>query len=150
MNNYIHITVAAIVENNGDFLMVEEHSSRLAQNVFNQPAGHFENNESIINAVVRETLEETAWLVEPKFVVGIYQSFNDKNQDATQYLRFCIACNAIEKTNNPLDPDIINSLWINPQDIMALDNTRSPMVKHCLQDYLDGQCFPLDILTTLR
>ena len=150
MNNYIHITVAAIVENNGDFLMVEEHSSRLAQNVFNQPAGHVENNESIINAVVRETLEETAWLVEPKFVVGIYQSFNDKNQDATQYLRFCIACNAIEKTNNPLDPDIINSLWINPQDIMALDNTRSPMVKRCLQDYLDGQCFPLDILTTLR
>ena len=150
MNDYIHVTVAAIVENNGAFLMVEEHSSRLSLNVFNQPAGHVENNEPIIHAVVRETLEETAWKVEPKFVVGIYQSFKDRDQNSTQYLRFCIACTAIEKTNNPLDPDIIKSLWMSPQDIMSSNNTRSPMVKRCLQDYLDGQHFPLDILTTLR
>ena len=150
MNDHIHITVAAIVENNGDFLMVEENSSRLAQNVINQPAGHVENNEPIINAVIRETLEETAWLVKPEFLVGIYQSFNDKNDDTHQYLRFCIACNAIEKTDNPLDPDIINSLWMSPKDIMDSNNMRSPMVKRCLQDYLDGQYFPLDILTTLR
>ena len=150
MSDYIHVTVAAIVENKGEFLMVEEFSSRLKQNVINQPAGHVENNEPILEAVIRETLEETAWRVKPEFLVGIYQSHTDNNNESTQYLRFCIACTTIEKTKNSLDPDIIKSLWMSPTDILALDNARSPMVKRCLQDYLNDQRFSLDILTTLR
>ena len=130
--------------------MVEEYSSRLAKNVINQPAGHVEKNERIIDAVVRETLEETSWLVKPQFLIGVYQSFIDGSNESTQYLRFCIACSVIKKTDNALDPDIIRSSWMNQEEIMTLTNPRSPMVQHCLKDYIHGQRFSLDILTALR
>lgn len=150
MSDYIHLTVASIVKNENKFLMVEEFSSRLEQNVFNQPAGHVENNEPIIEAIVRETLEETAWQVQPEAVIGIYQSFIDGNNEQTQYLRICFECSVITKTNYSLDPDILRAVWMTSDEILNLNNPRSPMVKRCLQDYLNGQRFSLDILTALR
>lgn len=150
MDDFIHLTVASITENNNQFLMVEEYSKRLQKNVINQPAGHVENNEPILDAVVRETLEETAWRVEPQEVVGIYQSFIDGNNDSTQYLRICIACAPVSQTNNAIDSDILQATWLTADEVLNLSNPRSPMVKRCLQDYLNGQRFSLDILTALR
>ena len=149
MKDYIHLTVAAIVEKEERFLMVEEHSSKLGKNVINQPAGHVENNEAIFDAVIRETLEETAWLVKPLNIVGIYQSFTDGNKENTQYLRICFACDAIKQTENSIDPDITQALWLSASEIQTLNNARSPMVKQCLNDYLSGKSFPLDMLNAL-
>ena len=150
MKDYIHLTVAAIIEHDQQFLMVEEYSKKLKKNVINQPAGHVENNEPILDAIVRETLEETAYMVKPEKIIGIYQSFIDENNDNTQYLRVCYACSLIMKTDNALDPDIVRALWLNKEEILSLSNARSPMVKQCLSDYLAGKSFPLEFITALR
>lgn len=150
MPDHIHLTVAAITEHQNKFLMVEEFSKKLNHRVINQPAGHVEKNEFVFDAVIRETLEETAWRVTPETVIGIYQSFTDGNNDSIQYLRICFSCSADEQTDQALDPDIIQALWLSADEIFASTNTRSPMVKQSLQDYLDGQRFSLDILTALR
>ena len=150
MDDYIHLTVAAITEHQNKFLMVEEFSKKLKHTVINQPAGHVEKNEKILDAVIRETLEETAYRVEPEAVVGIYQSFTDGNNESTQYLRVCFACSINEKTKLPLDDDIIRTIWLSADEILTLENARSPMVKQSLRDYLAGKRFSLDILTALR
>lgn len=150
MDDHIHLTVASITEHQNKFLMVEEFSKKLKHKVINQPAGHVENNESIFDAVIRETLEETAWLVKPEAVIGIYQSFTDGNHDSVQYLRVCFSCSIDKQTDQALDSDIIQALWLSAEDILALKNARSPMVSQSLQDYLDGKRFSLDILTALR
>ena len=150
MDDHIHLTVASIIEHQNKFLMVEEFSKKLKHKVINQPAGHVENNEAIIDAVIRETLEETAWKVIPEAVVGIYQSFTDGNNQSVQYLRVCFACAIDAQTNQALDSDIIRSLWLDADQILALSNARSPMVKESMRDYLAGKRFSLDILTALR
>ena len=150
MDDHIHLTVASITEHQNKFLMVEEFSKKLKHKVINQPAGHVENNEAIIDAVIRETLEETAWKITPDSVVGIYQSFTDGNNESVQYLRVCFACSIDTQTDRPLDPDIIQAVWLSADEILALKNTRSPMVKQSMRDYLAGKRFSLDILTALR
>lgn len=149
MGSYIHLTVAAICENNGRFLMVEEFSNSLAKNVINQPAGHVEPNESIIAGVKRETLEETGWLVEPKHITGIYETSIGKSKQETHYLRICFACDLVEDTKHDIDSDIIATHWLTAEQISQLSNPRSEMVSQCVQDYLNGNQIPLDIVTSL-
>lgn len=139
-----HITVAAVVERDGRFLMVEERID--GQRVYNQPAGHLENNESLVQAVIRETLEETAWEVRPDHLVGLYRW--TRPHDQLTYLRACFSCSCLSHyPERALDEGIERAVWLSPQEISALGpQLRSPMVLKCLANYLSGQRFPLTLL----
>lgn len=136
-------TVAAVVENEGKFLFVRERFN--GTEVLNQPAGHLEDNESLVEALQREVLEETAWKIEPVSLIGIYR-LRLPEKDRT-YLRYCFAAKAIEQTDSMLDPDILGTQWLTPKQLDSHEcRLRSSMVKRSLQDYLDGARYPLDIL----
>jgi 8-oxo-dGTP pyrophosphatase MutT (NUDIX family) len=137
-------TVAAVIENNNRFLMVEEEIN--GQMTLNQPAGHLESGESLIEAVIRETLEETAWTFIPSNLVGIYRWQHPKSEDT--YMRFCFTgeVNQHDK-NQTLDEDIHQALWLSKDEILARQqNFRSPLVLNCFNDYLNGQRHPLTLL----
>lgn len=142
-----HATVAAIVEDNGKFLLVEETTDR--GNRFNQPAGHLEDNESLIEAVVRETLEETAYTFEPTSLLGVYQWKHEHND--TTYLRFAYIGNV--SNHQPqlgLDDGIIRTVWMSAEEMRNNANLmRSPQVLTCIEDYLSGRHFPLSVVTHL-
>lgn len=142
-----HATVAAIVEDNGKFLLVEETTDR--GNRFNQPAGHLEDNESLIEAVIRETLEETAYTFNPEALLGIYHWKHEHND--TTYLRFAyIGSVTNHQPNLALDEGIIRAVWMTIDEIRSnAALMRSPQVLTCIEDYLNGQQFPLSIVTHL-
>lgn len=144
MSWHPHATVAVIVEKEGRFLLVEEESS--GQIVINQPAGHIEENESFITAAKREALEETAWHVEPEFLTGFYVYKSGNN--GTTYHRACFYARATEhEENRKLDDGIIRTLWLTRDEIVAqMDKLRSPMVLRCIDDYLEGKRFPLELI----
>ena len=139
-----HATVAAIVEDSeGRLLMVEESSH--GKIVFNQPAGHIEENETVIDAVRRETLEETGWEIEPLHLLGIYVYKAPAN--GVTYYRFCYRARPVRKVTDRLDSDIIAAHWLQPEQIAALGHQlRSPLVLQCIEDYRQGQRFPLDLI----
>jgi 8-oxo-dGTP pyrophosphatase MutT (NUDIX family) len=140
-----HVTVAAIIEQNGKFLLVEEHTSQGL--LFNQPAGHLEPNESLPAAVIRETLEESAYVFEPQNLIGIYR-WHAPESDTT-YLRFAFAGRIL--THHPertLDEGIVRALWMTSEEIRAtIARHRSPLVLRCVEDYLAGKHYPLEIIT---
>lgn len=140
-----HVTVAAIVERDGRFLLVEETSS--AGVVYNQPAGHLEPRESLIEAVIREMREETAWGFRPSAVVGIYRWVHPDN-DIT-YLRFCFTGQAYDHDpEQGLDAGIIRTWWLSRGEIDEVaGQLRSPLVSRCIDDYLSGRRFSLDLCT---
>lgn len=142
-----HATVAAIVEDNGKFLLVEEETDR--GNRFNQPAGHLEDNESLLEAVMRETLEETAYTFEPEALLGIYHWKHEHND--TTYLRFAyIGTVSNHQPNMALDDGIIRSVWMTIDEIRDKAMLmRSPQVLTCIEDYLNGKRFPLSVITHL-
>ena len=142
-----HATVAAIVEQNGLFLLVEEVTER--GNRFNQPAGHLEDNETITEAVIRETLEETAYTFTPQALLGIYHWKHEHND--TTYLRFAFIGEANNhQPNLALDDGIIRAVWMSVEEIRAQKHLmRSPQVITCIEDYLSGQRFPLNVITHL-
>ena len=142
-----HATVAAIVEDNGKFLLVEETTDR--GNRFNQPAGHLEDNESLIEAVIRETLEETAYTFNPEALLGIYHWKHEHND--TTYLRFAyIGSVTNHQPNLALDEGIIRAAWMTIDEIRSnAALMRSPQVLTCIEDYLNGQQFPLSVVTHL-
>ncbi len=141
------ITVAAICEQHGRFLLVEERSKSSNKVVFNQPSGHLENGETIIAGVVRETLEETCRHFTPDALVGLYRlpAANGKT-----YIRYTF-CGSIsdEDPAAELDPDIIRTHWLTPDAIYASTALRSPLVSNCISDYLSGVRYPLDVLKEL-
>ncbi len=138
-----HITVAAVIERQDRFLVVEEETDE--GRVFNQPAGHWEPGESLIDAVIRETREETAWRFRPLGVVGIYQWRVPRT--GTTYLRFCFHGEVDEpRVERPLDTGILRAVWLSRQDLEREQRLRSPMVLRCIDDYLAGHRFPLEIL----
>jgi len=143
MNASPHITVATIVENQGRFLMVEERSE--ANLVYNQPAGHLECNESLFDAATRETLEETAWEVEIRHFLGIYQYTSPQN--GVDYVRHCFIADPLQKRQGyTLDPDITRALWLSMNEIKQNEHKlRSPLVLAVLEDYLNGVRFPLSL-----
>ncbi len=140
----IHITVAAIIESDNKFLMVEEQCS--GQRVINQPAGHLEPGETLIQATIRETLEETTWTFKPNYLVGIYRWVNPDTEDS--YIRVALAGQA----NNPdssltLDTGIIQALWLSIEELQAQQQRmRTPLVMKCIHDYLAGANHSLDLL----
>ncbi|NOT14567.1 MAG: NUDIX hydrolase [Methylotenera sp.] len=142
-----HTTVAAIVEQNGKFLLVEETTDR--GNRFNQPAGHLEDKETLLQAVVRETLEESAYAFSPTALLGIYHWKHEHND--TTYLRFAfIGSVHNHQPNRSLDDGIIRAVWMSIEEIRAQAHLmRSPQVLTCFEDYLSGRQFPLSVLTHL-
>ena len=143
----IDVTVAAVIERDGRFLVVEEVVSGRA--VLNQPAGHLEPNESLIEAAIRETLEETGHAFEPRNVVGIYQWHSE--EAGTTFLRvaFCGPADAPSKPAR-LDDGIIGFHWLTASDLRRRTRQlRSPMVLRCLDDYVAGIRYPLDCVTHL-
>lgn len=142
-----HVTVAALVEREGRFLMVEEEVDGAI--VYNQPAGHLEQGESLTEAVIRETLEETGWHFLPTALVSIYRWM--KPADGGTYLRFCFAgqCERHDPAR-PLDTGILRAVWMTPDELRQIaPQLRSPMVLRCIDDYLAGHRHPLDLLADL-
>lgn len=140
-------TVAAIVEQNGKFLLVEEETER--GNRFNQPAGHLEDDETLLQAVIRETLEETAYTFTPELLLGIYH-WKHRHNDTT-YLRFAFIGKA--GAHNPtqaLDDGIVRAVWMGVDEMREKAHLmRSEQVLACVEDYLSGKRFPLEVLTHL-
>ena len=142
-----HITVAAVVQKDDRFLLVEELAD--GRNVFNQPAGHLEPGESLVEAVIRETLEETAWRFEPHALSGIYQWAHPEKQKT--FIRFAFAGEVTKHLpDRELDTGIIRAVWLDKDQLVARSGQlRSPMVLRCIDDYLSGQRFPLDLVSQL-
>jgi 8-oxo-dGTP pyrophosphatase MutT (NUDIX family) len=142
-----HVTVAAIIERDGRFLLVEEHTADGIR--LNQAAGHLEEGESLVDACVRETLEETAHQVAVDALVGIYQWA--RPQGDITYLRFVFACTDLgENPGRALDDGIIRTLWLGPTELAKnLHRMRSPLVMQCIEDYQAGQRFPLSLICHL-
>jgi ADP-ribose pyrophosphatase YjhB (NUDIX family) len=142
-----NVVVAAIVEHEGRFLLVEEEADGAL--VLNQPAGHLDEGESLLDAVVRETLEETAWHVEPRALLGVYRWPHPKK--GVTYLRFAFIASALrEDPGRRLDHGIVRALWLTPDEIRAeRARHRSPTVERCLNDYLAGKRYPLEMLKDL-
>jgi 8-oxo-dGTP pyrophosphatase MutT (NUDIX family) len=138
-------TVAAIIERDGKFLLVEEETDDGIR--YNQPAGHLDDGESLPEACARETLEETAWRFEPTELVGIYQWGPASKPDLT-YLRFAFAGTlGVFEEGRTLDEGIICAVWKTPAEIEADQALhRSPLVWRCVQDYLSGRRYPLDLI----
>lgn len=138
-------TVAAIAEKDGRFLLVEENINNKL--VFNQPAGHLEHGETIFEAVKREVLEETAWEFQPNYLVGVYLYPNPNNPDIS-YLRFCFYGHCSnEHKDQALDDGIVRAVWLSRNEIESESNRmRSPLVEQCINDYLKGNRYPLDII----
>ncbi len=140
-----HLTVAAIIQRDNKFLCVEEHPRHA--NVINQPAGHVDENESILEAVKREVLEETGYAFEPSDIVGLYY-FTASNQQT--YLRVCYTGSITAQIHDgPLDPDIMQTHWFELEELKR-QTLRSPIVIDAISDYLDGQRFPLSLITHKR
>ena len=142
-----HVTVAAIIQNDDKFLMVEECIDGAMR--YNQPAGHLEPGESLTDAVIRETLEETAWHFKPASLTGIYRWNNPANNRT--FLRFSFTGDCLNHDSSlKLDKDIHQVLWMTLADIEARSNAlRSPMVLQSLYDFLNGTHYPLAILKEL-
>jgi len=141
------VTVAAIVEVDGRFLMVEE---RVAGNlVLNQPAGHLEDRETLIEAAVRETREETAWRFHPLAFVGVYLWRSPITERS--FLRFAF-CGTVDdhQPRLPLDVGIVRTVWMTREQLQAQPaRLRSPLVLRCIDDYRAGSRKPLDSVATL-
>ncbi|GAB7564525.1 NUDIX hydrolase [Methylobacillus methanolivorans] len=142
-----HTTVAAIVEQQGRFLLVEEETADGIR--LNQPAGHVENGESLLEAAVREAREETAYRFTPQSLLGIYH-WRHPLKDIT-YLRFAFIGQVDDhQADLALDDGIIRALWMTADEIRATKaQHRSPQVLTCVEHYLAGQHFPLNAITHL-
>ncbi|MDD2883650.1 MAG: NUDIX hydrolase [Dechloromonas sp.] len=139
-----NVTVAAVVERDGKFLLVEEETE--AGLAFNQPAGHLEQGESLLDAVVREALEETAYHFKPTCLVGIY-TWQHPTKGLT-YLRFAFAGELRGwDADRALDEGIVAARWLSLDEIKATRaRHRSPLILRGIEDYLAGQRGPLDLL----
>lgn len=144
------VTVAAIIEEQGRFLLVEETTPDGIR--LNQPAGHLEPGESPQQGVIREALEETAYDFTPTALVGVYLSRNVSSartgKDAT-YLRMAFAGKPGTRHDRALDAGILQAVWMTRDEIAACtDRHRSPLVLQCIDDYLAGQQAPLSLVVT--
>ncbi|MCK9608604.1 MAG: NUDIX hydrolase [Methylomonas sp.] len=141
-----HVTVAAVIQKNQRYLLVEETTDNGI--AFNQPAGHLEPGEDLISAIKREVLEETAWQFQPEALVAV--QLWRKTPDFPSFVRFCFTGSV--HSHNPdqaLDTGILATHWLSHQEIMAKrDQLRSPLVLICVDEYLKGQHHPLSLLQT--
>jgi ADP-ribose pyrophosphatase YjhB (NUDIX family) len=137
------VTVAAVIERDGKFLFVEEMID--GRKVINQPAGHLDPGESLAAGCAREVLEETAHRFEPSGLVGIYR-WHYAPKDVT-FLRFCFRGKVLGVEDRKLDKEIIRTLWLTPAEVKASAARRSPLVLKCVEDYLAGRNYPLDVFS---
>lgn len=143
-----HLTVAAVIEEDGRFLLVEERSE--GKIVLNQPAGHVEEEETLIEAVIRETLEESACPFQPEAITGIYRWCSPDNGITYLRLAFCGTHGQCDR-DLALDTDIITTHWLSLDAIKArTTQLRSPLVMRCIEDYLAGQRYPLKLVKEIR
>lgn len=141
------LTVAAIIERDGRFLVVEEMDGASPERVYNQPAGHVEPGESILDAVRREVREETGLAFTPESVVGIYQL---QARNGNDYCRVCFRGTVpADAEAVPEDPDILGCRWLTRGDLAAAP-LRSGLVLRCLDDALAGAAYPLSLVETVR
>jgi len=141
------VTVAAVAERDGRFLFVEERAS--GRVVVNQPAGHLEDGETFLEAVIRETLEETAWQFQPTAVVGVYV-WRPEHQSKT-FLRIAFAGELSDHDPaRPLDTGILRTRWLTRDELVTPRlRLRSPLVTQCVDDYLSGARYPLALINHL-
>ena len=139
-----HVTVAAVIERDEKYLLVEEETSQGIR--FNQPAGHLEAGESLLTAVAREVLEESAYHFVPQHLLGIYR-WHATESDTT-YLRFAFTGKITgHDPHRSLDTGILQALWLTADEIRATQaRHRSPLNLRCVEDYLAGKRYPLDLL----
>ncbi len=144
------VTVAAIIEHEGRFLMIEEQAADGLR--LNQPAGHLEQGEALTQAVVREALEESAHDFTPTALIGMYLSRNVSSKRSavqTTYLRFAFTGTLGQRHERALDTGIVRTLWMTHAELAACpERHRSPLVLRCIDDYLAGQRAPLSLLYT--
>jgi len=139
------VTVAAVIERDGRLLFVEEMAN--GRRVLNQPAGHLDPGETLAQAVAREVLEETAHRFTPTALLGVYRWLYDK-EDVT-FLRFAFL-GRVEgvEAGRALDKEILAAVWLTPGELAArLAEHRSPLVQQCVDDFLAGRSFPLEVLS---
>lgn len=138
------VTVAAVIEREGRFLLVEERiDDRL---VLNQPAGHLDPGESLAAACAREVMEETAHRFEPTALVGIYR-WHYAAKDVT-FLRFCFSGKVGGEEKRPLDREIVRLHWLTADEVrQRAGQHRSPLVQTCVDDFLAGRRFPLEVFS---
>ncbi len=141
------LTVAAVIEARGRFLLVEEWVAGAL--VVNQPAGHVEDDESLVEAVMREVVEETAWRFRPTAIVGVYLWTHPETGKSFLRAAFCGRCHSHDP-DLPLDDGIQRAFWLNRQQLAArAEQLRSPMVLRCIDDFLQGSRHSLDLVTHL-
>jgi ADP-ribose pyrophosphatase YjhB (NUDIX family) len=141
------VTVATVIPDGDRFLMVEEEVA--GRRVYNQPAGHLDDGESLLAAATRETLEETGWTVELEHFVAVHQWQSHEHGD--QVVRFSFAARGVSHDpTRPLDTGISRALWLRRDEIAALgDRLRSPLVLQSIDAWLSGQRLPLSIVGSL-
>lgn len=143
------VVVAAIIEREGRFLLVEEDTEDGVR--YNQPAGHLEPGESLEQAVARETLEETAHDFTPTELIGAYMMRyeNTAGDLLSTFIRFAFCGELGQRHDQPLDDGILRTVWMTRDEIVACrDKHRSPLTLQCIDDYLQGQRAPLSLLFT--
>ena len=141
-------TVAAVIERDGRFLLVEEHTPEGLR--LNNPAGHLEPSESPEQGCTREVLEETAHHFTPTALVGVYLSRFQRSTEDITYLRFAFCGNlGAFDAGRSLDTGIVRTLWMTPDEVrQSTARHRSPLVLRCMEDYLCGQRHPLGLVHT--
>jgi len=140
-----HTTVAALCERGGKYLLVREQAD--GKIVYNQPAGHLDPGESLLDAVVRETLEETRYVFEPQTLLGIYRYRPHGEHDET-FLRFLFRGVAGKRLDGPLDDEIIAAEWLSYEQVLdCKQQHRSPLVMRAIDDSRQHSGFPLDVIS---
>lgn len=141
------VTVAAVMERDGRFLLIEEEQGDGGEPVYNQPAGHWERDETLVQACAREVLEESAHRFEPKQLVGVYRWRRPQGDPTYLRFAFCGEILGVEE-GRALDEGILRAVWLSPEEIRRLvPRHRSPLVWRCVEDYLAGRRYPLDLIT---
>ena len=137
-------TVAAVIEREGRFLIVEE--TQDGKRVLNQPAGHLDPGETILDACVREVMEETAHRFQPTALVGIYRWVYTPAE--VTFIRFCFSGKILGTENRALDKEILALHWLTPAELRAKSAMhRSPLVQQCVDDYVSGRNFPIEVFS---
>lgn len=143
-----HATVAAIIERDKRFLIVQETAG--GEIVYNQPAGHLDPHESLLEASIRETREETGWQFIPEYISGIYRWEQPITHECFLRVAFVGSCHDYKK-DLPLDTGIIQALWLSRDELEANSSQlRSPLVLRCIDDYLSGKKYPLNLLSDVE
>lgn len=140
-----HVTVAVIVEQDGRFLVVEEKAEQ-DRIVYNQPAGHVDQGETLEQAAVREALEETGWDVELTALLGFYVYHPPHLPNLTYYRACYLAKGICHHPERPLDTGILRAVWLTRDELAASTQLRSPLVLKCVEDAIAGQRFPLSLV----